>query len=133
MAYTYIEIPYPGNNQRLHTILQTIPQLIGENGTPLYTIERHPNNKAWLVIPDSIDKQIISNAIVGYDPTPDPEVEKLDLGADIPEDQGTRMAQAAQVLRTYLGVATPTAAQSAAALKVLIRVVLYVLKHRLGF
>lgn len=71
--------------------------------------------------------------VAAHNPTPDPEVEKIDLGSDVPEDQETKMVQAAQVLRTYLGVATPTATQSAAALKVLIRVVLYVLKHKLGF
>lgn len=51
-----------------------------------------------------------------------------------PADYGTDLTPRAQIadaitqLRTYLGVAAPTAAQSATALKLLIRVVLFMLR-----
>lgn len=65
--------------------------------------------------------------------TPPPPPEKIDLGTDVTDDQGDRMADAATTLRTYLNDPSPTAARDRAALKVLIRVVLFVLKHRLSF
>lgn len=65
--------------------------------------------------------------------TPPPPPEKIYLGTDVTDDQGYRMADAATTLRTYLNDPSPTAARDRAALKVLIRVVLFVLKHRLGF
>jgi hypothetical protein len=84
-------------------------------------------------VPDDYDETQLDAILAAHDPTPDPVVQKIDLGSDVPADQGDRMAEAATALKAYLRVQSPTAAQSAAALKVLIRVVLYLLKHRLGF
>lgn len=62
------------------------------------------------------------------DPPP-PRPIPLDYGAD--DTSRDQLQDAVTTLRAYLGVATPTAAQSAAALKIAIRVVLYALR-RLG-
>lgn len=85
----------------------------------------------------SVDGQIIAlpkeaEAVIRTH-TPPPPPEKVDIGEDVATDQGDRMADAATALTTYLRSATPTGAQSAAALKILIQVVLYILKHRLGY
>jgi hypothetical protein len=55
---------------------------------------------------------------------------KIDTGTDVPPDQYEKLAEAVVTLRNYLQVATPTAAQSAGALKLLIRIVLFVLKRQ---
>lgn len=56
-----------------------------------------------------------------------------DFGADADDDPTfrTKAQQAVNDLRTYLGLASPSAAQSAAALKLLIRVVLFLLRRSL--
>lgn len=59
-------------------------------------------------------------------PPPEPAPPKPDYGTDVPDDYLFQQhVQAITNLRQYLQVATPTAAQSTAALKTLIRVVLY--------
>lgn len=84
-------------------------------------------------VPDEYDEALLDPLLDAHDPTPDPVARKVDLGADVAADQGDRMADAATTLRAYLNLASPTGAQTVAALKLLIRVVLYILKHRLGF
>lgn len=59
-------------------------------------------------------------------PTPPPPV---DYGTD--DTARDQLPDAVTTLRTYLGLASPTAAQSGAALKIVIRVVLFMLR-RLG-
>jgi hypothetical protein len=62
------------------------------------------------------------------DPPP-PRPVPLDYGAD--DTARDQLQDAVTALRAYLGTSTPPAAQSAAALKIVIRVVLYALR-RLG-
>lgn len=52
-----------------------------------------------------------------------------DFGGDLPADFDRQLAAAVATLRQYLGVATPSAGQSAAALKLVIRV-LFLLVRR---
>lgn len=54
-----------------------------------------------------------------------------DYGTDATPDR-TQLVQAVTALRQYLNVASPTAAQSAQALKLLIRVVLFLCKQLIG-
>lgn len=53
-----------------------------------------------------------------------------DYGDDVPNDQERKMAEGVRSLRTYLQVASPNGAQTAAALKILIRIILFMLKRQ---
>jgi hypothetical protein len=64
-------------------------------------------------------------------PPPPPPSPLPDYGDDATPDQ-TQLVQAVSALRTYLATATPTAAQSATALKLLIRVVFFLTKRVIG-
>lgn len=64
-------------------------------------------------------------------PPPIPPVP--DFGADLPQDYQQQLANAVQNLRQYLGLASPTLAQSVTAIKLLIRVAFFLLRlNRLG-
>jgi hypothetical protein len=65
-------------------------------------------------------------------PAPPPPPPTPDYGADVPDDYQTQLANAVNQLRQYLGVASPSQAQSTAALKLLIRVVLFIAKRFVG-
>lgn len=95
----------------------------------------NPDNGALVPLDDAasigVDVAALQAVIAAHVPIPPPP--KIDLGTDVAGDQGDRMAEAATFLRGYLNDPSPTAAKDRAALKVLIRVVLFVLKQRLGF
>lgn len=95
----------------------------------------NPDNGALVPLDDAasigVDVAALQAVIAAHVPIPPPE--KIDLGADVADDQGDRMAEAVTTLRAYLNAASPTAAQSAAALKLLIRVVLFLLKRHFGY
>lgn len=63
---------------------------------------------------------------------PPPTPERLDFGTDEPPAQLLQLTTQVDGLKAYLGVATPTLAQTAAALKALIRVVWFIFR-RAGF
>jgi hypothetical protein len=88
-------------------------------------IPHAPANADWWAYQAWLDQ---GNTPDPADPPP-PRPAPLDYGADDPpRDQ---LQDAITTLRAYLAVSAPTAAQSAAALKIVIRVVLYALR-RLG-
>lgn len=66
------------------------------------------------------------------DPEPTPLL-KINLGPDVPPSQGERLGDDVLALRKYLNLASPTGEQTVLALTLLIRVVLFILKYRLGF
>lgn len=56
-----------------------------------------------------------------------------DFGADLPPDYEQQLANGVGQLRQYLGLASPTLAQSTTAIKLLIRVAFFILRlNRLG-
>jgi hypothetical protein len=61
-------------------------------------------------------------------PPPIPPVP--DYGADLPSDYIQQIANAVQMLRQYLALASPTLAQSITAVKLLIRLVFFLLRSR---
>lgn len=63
------------------------------------------------------------------DPEPIPPP-KIEVGDDVPADQEKRLANAVDNLRTFLANPTPTNAAILAALKVTIRLMLFLLKRQ---
>lgn len=62
---------------------------------------------------------------------PPPAPTKPDYGADAPPDYAAKLASAVTNLRAYLGASSPTVAQTVAALKAVIRLVLYLARRSL--
>ena len=60
---------------------------------------------------------------------PPPGPTKPDYGDDAPGDYPSRAADAVTSLRAYLGASSPTVAQTVAALKAVIRLVLYLARR----
>jgi hypothetical protein len=73
----------------------------------------------------------ITAVVAVHDATPDPIIPVPDYGNDATPDQ-TQLVQAVATLRQYLAIASPTAPQTTAAFKLLIRVVLFILKRTIG-
>jgi hypothetical protein len=72
--------------------------------------------------------QAVLDAHVPAPPPPTP-----DYGADLPSDYREQLAQAVSMLRQYLGLSSPTLAQSATALRLLIRIEFFLLRqHQIG-
>lgn len=68
---------------------------------------------------------LLAEHIVTYDVPDEP-----DYGSDV-EDLEAKAADAVQALRAYLALSSPTGAQAVAALKLTIRVVLYLVRRSL--
>lgn len=82
-----------------------------------------------LTVPDNADEAAIAAVVAAHDPTPDvpPPLPQYG-GDDVPLDQ---IAAGVTQLRAYLALPSPSAAQSAAALKLVIRALLFVLRRLL--
>lgn len=69
---------------------------------------------------------VIAAHVVPVPPTPP------DFGTDAPADYSFQLANAVDNLRQYLQASSPTQAATVAALKLTIRVLLYVLRRQIG-
>lgn len=69
------------------------------------------------------------NTPIAADPEPI-RPPRIDLGGDVPPDQDAQLSAQAATLRDYVALASPTATQTVAALKLLIRIVLWSLKRQ---
>jgi hypothetical protein len=131
----------PVNAARLISELAAIPGVVITNPNPmlgrqmLVTVgEKLDTGDVILHVDDSLDQAVldqITAVVNAHDGTPDPIPPTPDFGTDVPPDFQFQLANAVQNLRQYLALATPTAAQNAAALKTLIRVVLYLVRTRM--
>lgn len=70
----------------------------------------------------------ISAAVMAHDSTPDPVPPVPDYGQDVPDNFAFQVANGVVQARQYLGIASPTLAQTSAVVKLLIRLVLWRLK-----
>ncbi len=79
----------------------------------------------WITVADGANEQTIAVVVAAHDPTPDPV-------PDFGNDATTRdqLVSGVTQLRAYLALANPTAAQSATALKLVIRGFLFLLKEQ---
>lgn len=94
---------------------------IGRRGSELIAYDADGQPIAWS-----------ADAIAGLEAhTPPPPPIPPDYGGDAPDDYPSRAADAVTRLRAYLGASSPTGAQTVAALKVLIRLVLYLARRSL--
>lgn len=113
----------PNLLSKLHDeLLAAVPSIRPVNGTPVMAVSGDDTH-VYLTIPDNADNVAVTAVVNAHDPTPPPVPRAIDYGGD----QSTRdqAVDAVVQLRQYLGVASPTLAQSTSALKVLIRMVLF--------
>jgi hypothetical protein len=73
----------------------------------------------------------ISTVVAAHDGTPDKIPPTPDFGDDVPDNYAFQLAQAVTNLRTYLNTASPTNAATVGALKLTIRVILYIARRQL--
>jgi len=93
------------------------------------------NSEVTLHADDLLDQSVLDalTAVVNaHDGTPNPVPDSPDFGTDVPDNFQFQLANAVSNLRQYLTIPTPTAAQSAAALKTTIRVLLYLVRKQTG-
>lgn len=103
---THFEVDYPAGRIRIHTLPEPDPET---SGPPV--------------------------GITGFSFTGDPRAtlpappNQPNFGNDTTDPSGSGIADAVQSLRQYLAIATPTTAQNTSALKLLIRLVLYLIRR----
>lgn len=116
------------NPRRLYTELVQIPGLAPVNQVASFTLLAGVNETV-LHVPDNINEVQVAGVIQAHDGTPDPGITEPDFGNDPVTHTGTQLADAVTNLRAYLGLASPTNAQTIAAFKLLIRVVLFLVRR----
>lgn len=94
---------------------------LGRRGDELIAYDTTGQPIAW-----SAESQAIVEAH-----TPPPPPIPPNYGDDAPDDYPSRAADAVTSLRAYLGASSPTGAQTVGALKVLIRLVLFLARRAL--
>ena len=123
---------------RMHAELRAaIPALV-QDGTVRYSLNRMKDGTYFIRLAEDIDQRQVAAVIAAHDPTPDatptpPDATPTppDFGDDAPDDYRARAADAVVSLRAYLRASSPTGAQTVAALKVLIRLVLFLARRSL--
>lgn len=85
----------------------------------------------FLPVTERICQKAISEDKVLPAPTPPPSPAIPDYGADVPDDYAFRMSDTVvPALRQYVNLAAPTAAQTQAVVKLMARVMLWMLKRQ---
>jgi hypothetical protein len=122
----------PNLLSKLHDeLLAAVPAVrpvTGPDGTLVAVMRvEGDGNLIRLTVPDAADETAITAVVAAHDPTPDPV-------PDFGNDATTRdqLVSGVTQLRAYLALSNPTAAQSAAALKLVIRGFLFLLKEQYG-
>jgi hypothetical protein len=118
------------NPRKLHAEIQAaVPNAITDEYN--YSISKWEDGNYRIRARDFINAATLQAVCDAHDPT----LEAVDIPPPPPnygneETPRAQLAEAVTTLRTYLALDTPTAAQSAGALKLLIRIVLFVLKRQ---
>ena len=116
---------------RMHAELRAaIPALV-QDGRVRYSLNRMKDGTYFIRLAEDIDQRQVAAVIAAHDPTPDATPTPPDFGDDAPNDYPARAADAVTSLRAYLVAASPTGAQTVGALKILIRLVLFLARRAL--
>jgi hypothetical protein len=120
--------------QLLAELLAAFPQLApttGPDGQPEATFTfSHDGEQIVLDLPDAVDPAAVEALLLAHVPAPPPD--PIDYGADAPEPDLEQARQVVGQLRAFLALDAPTAAQVVGALKLTIRVLLWMLRQRFG-
>jgi hypothetical protein len=125
--------PYALNklHDELLAALPALRPIAGPDGQPaaILLVEGLPDGVLRLTVPDDADAAAITAVVAAHDPTPLPVPASPDFGSDLPANFAFQLADGVSQLRTYLALSAPTAAQSAAALKLVIRALFFLLRR----
>lgn len=118
----------------LDELLAAIPALrpvpAGDGGLPVAVLHLWGDGDSiTLEVPDAVDEAAVTAVVAAHDPTPLPVPASPDFGSDLPANFAFQLADGVSQLRTYLALSAPTAAQSAAALKLVIRALFFLLRR----
>ncbi len=131
----HLHFDKPNNLTALHAeLLAAIPALRpvpGTDGLPEAVIVLTGAGTAIdLFVPDNADETAISAVVAAHTNPPPPDTTEPDFGTDAADlTNYPAIRTAVTNLRAYVGLASPTAAQSTAALQLLIKVVLAILRR----
>lgn len=124
------------NLGRLHNdLMSAIPTLRPKQGTDgrlVATITLEGNDTdVWLTIPDDVivDAASVQAVITAHNSAPDLVPDVPDFGTDVPDNFVFQIAAGVVQARQYLQIASPSLPQTAAMVKLIIRLILYMLKR----
>lgn len=131
-------ISYPsGNPIKLVDELAAVPSLapiVLENGwkEARFQIGSDDRGGVWLIVPDDADDAAIAAVLAAHDPTPAPVPALPDFGDEIPPDILFQLAPRVQQARAFLANPSPNNAAVVLALKLTIRLVLWLVARQIG-
>jgi hypothetical protein len=135
---TELTFKTPYNIAKLANELVSIPGVVvtGEGGVRqslISVVNNDTDGTITIYADDSLDQSVLdalSYAVQRHDPTPDPVPDMPDFGNDVPDNFAFQIADGVTQARAYLNASAPTQAQTVGVVKLIIRLLLYMIKQQ---